>query len=256
MLNLYSWNVNGLRAANKKGFLEWLEKAQPDILGIQETKCKTDQIDEKLRKPPGYYTFWASAERPGYSGTALYTQKEPSKVEIGLGIPKFDKEGRTIVSHYDDFVLIVAYFPNGGRDLSRVPFKLEYSDAFLDYCNQLRKSGKSVIFCGDVNTAHQEIDIARPSQNRKHTGFLPEERAWIDKLIANGYVDTFRALHPDRRDAYTWWTYITNARARNVGWRLDYFFVSQEVMTKVAKADIHPEVYGSDHCPVSLTLKE
>lgn len=256
MLNLYSWNVNGLRAAHKKGFLDWLTAARPDILCLQETKCSPDQLDDSLRRPPGYQSYWASAEKKGYSGVALYTQREPRDVQIGLGIPEFDREGRTIVADYGDFVLLNAYFPNGGRDLSRVPFKLAYYDAFLDYCNSLQAAGRSVIFCGDVNTAHRETDLARPRQNRKSTGFLPEERAWIDKVIANGYVDAFRTLHPDRVDAYSWWTYISNARARNVGWRIDYFFVSQDLMSRVAAAEIHPDVHGSDHCPVSLSLRE
>lgn len=160
------------------------------------------------------------------------------------------------MADYADFTLIVAYFPNGRRDLGRVPFKLAYSDALLEYCNRLREQGRSVICCGDVNTAHREIDLARPRENRKHTGFLPEERAWIDKVIANGYVDTFRALHPNQAGAYTWWTYLTNARERNVGWRVDYFFVSRDLMPRVVAADIHPDVYGSDHCPISLTLRE
>ncbi len=255
-MELYSWNVNGLRAANRKGFLAWLTAIQPDVLGLQETKCSPDQLDETLRQPPGYETYWASAEKKGYSGVALYARRPPRSVQIGLGIPEFDREGRTIVADYGDFVLLNAYFPNGGRDLSRVPFKMAYCDAFLDYCNSLRAAGRSVIFCGDVNTAHREIDLARPRQNQKSTGFLPQERAWIDKVIANGYVDAFRALHPDRTDAYTWWTYITNARARNVGWRIDYFFVSQDLMPRVAAAEIHPGVYGSDHCPVSLSLRE
>jgi len=254
MLNLYSWNVNGLRAAAKKGFLDWLHTTQPDTLGLQETKCSPDQLDSALRQPEGYHTYWGVSERPGYSGTALYTRQKPNHVQIGLGIPQYDQEGRTIVAEYDQFVLIVAYFPNGGRDLSRVPFKMAYCADFLDYCNQLRQQGKHVIFCGDVNTAHREIDLARPKQNQKHTGFLPEERAWIDQVIAAGYADTFRALHPEQTDAYSWWTYISNARSRNAGWRLDYFFVSEELMPHVVAADIHTEVYGSDHCPVSLTL--
>lgn len=256
MTTLYSWNVNGIRAARKKGFLEWLETASPDVLAVQETKCHPDQLDPELRQPSGYFSYWAYAEKKGYSGVALFSKKEPLAVTIGLGIPEYDREGRTIVADYDDYSLIAAYFPNGSRDHSRVSYKMAYKSDFLDYCQELRASGKSVIFCGDVNTAHQEIDLARPKQNQKTTGFLPEERAWIDGVIAAGYVDTFRAHHPDQEGAYTWWSYIGGARARNVGWRLDYFFVSQDLMPNVRSAVIHPEAQGSDHCPVSLTLEE
>ena len=255
MITLYTWNVNGVRAAQRKGFLDWLHATQPDILGIQETKAQPHQLDDALRQPDGYHTVWASAERKGYSGVALFSRKEPNSVQIGLSNPEFDTEGRTIIAHYDAFTFITAYFPNGSRDHSRVPFKMAYKDAFLDLCNDLRAQGKSVVFCGDVNTAHQEIDLARPRQNRKHTGFLPEERAWIDKIVAQGYVDTFRHLHPEQEGAYTWWSYIGGARARNVGWRLDYVFTSADLVPHIADAAIHPDVHGSDHCPASLTLE-
>ncbi|MEJ2551643.1 MAG: exodeoxyribonuclease III [Anaerolineales bacterium] len=255
MLKLYSWNVNGIRAALRKGFLGWLREAQPDVLCIQETKAHPEQLDAELVQPEGYRTYWSSAERKGYSGVALFSKRKPISVELGLGIEEYDIEGRTIVADYDDFVLIAAYFPNGGRDLSRVPFKMAYKEAFLDYCNRLREAGRSVVFCGDVNTAHQEIDLARPKQNEKSTGFLPEERAWIDKVVVQGYIDTFRSLHPDTEDAYSWWAYWGKARERNVGWRIDYFFVSPDLQDRIAAADIHADVMGSDHCPVSLTLQ-
>lgn len=251
---LVSWNVNGLRAAQRKGFLDWLAEAQPDVLCLQETKCRPGQLDAELREPPGYHTYWAYAEKKGYSGVALYTRIAPRSVQIGLNIVEYDREGRTIVAEYDDFVLIGAYFPNGSRDHSRVPFKMAYKAAFLDYCNELIADGKSVIFCGDVNTAHREIDLARPRQNRKATGFLPQERAWIDEVVAQGYIDTFRRLNPELTGAYSWWSYIGGARGRNVGWRLDYFFVSPDLWPRVAGAAIHADVMGSDHCPVSLTL--
>lgn len=255
MINLFSWNVNGIRAAQKKGYLDWLLKNQPDILGIQETKSSPEQLDDALLHPDAYHTYWASStQRKGYSGVGLYSKIKPKSVKTGIGIPEFDDEGRTIIAGYDNFVLLNTYIPNGGRDLSRVPFKLEYCDAFLEYCNDLRRQGKSIIFCGDINTAHNEIDIARPKQNQKHTGFLPVERAWIDRVIAAGYIDTFRALHPEQKDAYSWWSYIGNARSRNVGWRLDYFFVSEDLMPHIVDASIHTDVFGSDHCPVSLTL--
>ncbi len=255
MITLYSWNVNGIRAAQRKGFLDWLHQTSPDILCVQETKAHPDQLDEALRQPDGYHTYWAWAEKKGYSGVALYTKREPLSVQIGLGIEAYDREGRTIVAEYDDFVLIGAYFPNGGRDHSRVPFKMAYNADFLAYCNQLQADGKQVVFCGDVNTSHKEIDLARPRQNQNSTGFLPEERAWIDEVIAQGYVDTFRTLRPDEAGAYSWWAYWGGNRARNVGWRLDYFFVSEGVWPFIQAAAIHPDVMGSDHCPVSLTLQ-
>jgi len=254
MTTLYSWNVNGIRAAQKKGFLDWLQETEPDILGLQETKAHPDQLDDALKAPPGYHVYWASAERKGYSGVALYSRLEPKSVQIGLGIDEYDAEGRTIIADYDDFVLITAYFPNGSRDHSRVPFKMAYKEAFLEVCNQFRASGRPLIFCGDVNTAHQEIDLARPKQNQKTTGFLPLERAWIDKIVDEGYIDTFRQQHPDRADAYSWWAYWGQARDRNVGWRIDYFFTTPDLVDRISNAKIHSDVFGSDHCPISLTL--
>lgn len=253
-MRLYSWNVNGLRAVAKKGFLEWLEGTQPDILGLQETKCHPEQLPEEIRQPPGYHTYWAAAERKGYSGVALYSRIEPLSVQLGLGIPEYDREGRTIVAEYSDFVFITAYFPNGGRDLLRVPYKMAYKAAFLQYTERLRALGKPVIFCGDINTAHREIDLARPKQNRKATGFLPEECAWMDEVVAAGYIDSFRARYPEQMGAYTWWALFSAARERNVGWRLDYFFVTLDLWPRVQEAAIHADVLGSDHCPVSLTL--
>lgn len=255
MLTLYSWNVNGIRAAQRKNFLEWLHQTQPDILCVQETKAHPDQLDPELIAPEGYRSYWASAERKGYSGVALYSKQEPTSVQIGLGIEDYDREGRTIIADYDEFVLITSYFPNGSRDHSRVPFKMAYKAAFLEFCNQYREAGRALVFCGDVNTAHRPIDIARPKANETRTGFLPEERAWIDEVITEGYVDTFRSLHPEQADAYSWWAYWGKARENNVGWRLDYFFVSPDLQDRIASAEIHADVYGSDHCPVSLTLK-
>jgi exodeoxyribonuclease III len=254
VITLYSWNVNGLRAAARKGFADWLAQTGPDIVCLQETRCEPAQLTADVRCPPGYHTYWACAEKKGYSGVAVYTRQEPRSVQIGLGIPAYDREGRTIVAEYDDFTLIAAYFPNGGRDRGRVPFKMAYKADFLTYCNRLRQAGKSIVFCGDVNTSHREIDLARPRQNQNTTGFLPVERAWLDGVIAEGYVDTFRLLYPEQSGAYTWWANYSGARARNVGWRLDYFFVSPDLAPRVAAAAIHAGVYGSDHCPVSLTL--
>jgi exodeoxyribonuclease-3 len=255
MPTLYSWNVNGIRAAQKKGLLDWLHQTKPDILGIQETKAHPDQLDEELRNPPGYHAYWASAERKGYSGVALFTRIEPNSVQIGLGIDEYDREGRTIVAEFDEYVLITAYFPNGSRDHSRVPFKMAYKKSFLEFCNQLRSQGKQIIFCGDVNTAHREIDLARPKENQKSTGFLPIEREWLDKIIEQGYIDTFRLLHPEETEAYSWWAYWGKARERNVGWRLDYFFTSPDLKESILAAEILSDVHGSDHCPVLLTIE-
>lgn len=254
-MKLYSWNVNGIRASQKKGFLDWFHKVKPDVLGVQETKARPEQLDDELRAPEGYFSYWASAEKKGYSGVGLFSKVEPNDVKIGLGLPEFDSEGRTIVAEYDDFVYITAYFPNGSRDHSRVPYKMAYKAAFLEYCNNLREQGKSVIFCGDVNTAHREIDLARPKGNTKTTGFLPEERVWIDKVIEAGYIDIFRDLNPELEGAYNWWSMRSGARGRNVGWRIDYFFISPDLRDKVDTAEIHAEIMGSDHCPISLTLK-
>lgn len=255
MTKLYSWNVNGIRAVQKKGFLDWLQRTQPDILGVQETKASPDQLDTALLKPEGYFSYWSSAERKGYSGVALYSRAEPKSVQLGLGIPEYDSEGRTIVAEYDDFIFITAYFPNGGRDHSRIPYKMAYKAAFLEYCNRLCADGKPVIFCGDVNTSHRPIDLARPKENEKKTGFMPEERIWIDQVLEQGYLDIFRTLNPELEGAYTWWTARGGARERNVGWRLDYFFISPDLRERIVSCNIHADILGSDHCPVSLTLK-
>jgi exodeoxyribonuclease-3 len=255
MLTLYSWNVNGIRAAQKKGLLDWIAATQPDILCLQETKAHPDQLEADLRAPEGYRSFWAwSTVKKGYSGVVIYTKTEPQRVQIGLGIEEFDAEGRTLVVEYDGFTLVGAYFPNGGESNLRVPFKMAYKAAFLDFCERERAARQPLIFCGDVNTAHREIDLARPDENRHVTGFLPEERAWIDDVVGKGYVDVFRALHPDLGSAYTYWPYWTNSRQRNIGWRIDYFFVTPDMMNRVVAAEIHGGVMGSDHCPVSLTL--
>ncbi len=255
-MKLYSWNVNGIRAAQKKGLLDWLAEAKPDVLGVQETKAHPGQLDDELLNPAGYRTYWASAERKGYSGTGLFSKVEPASVHTGLGLEEFDVEGRTIIAEYKDFIFITAYFPNGSRDHSRVPYKLDYYHAFLEKVNALRSEGQSVIFCGDLNTAHNEIDLARPRQNQKTTGFMPEERAWLDTYVENGWVDIFRELNPELEGAYNWWSYRGGARAGNVGWRIDYFFISEDLRDRVETAEIHAGVMGSDHCPISLTLKD
>ncbi len=256
-MRIISWNTNGLRATIKQGFFEPLfEKYDPDILCLQETKAEKDQIDIDIQNHKKYFSFFESSRlRKGYSGVAIFSRVKPEKVELGFGIKKFDDEGRTIVAHYKDFILINCYFPNGGGPAARLEYKLEFYDAFLEYVLQLKKSGKQVIICGDFNVAHEEIDIARPKENETHVGFLPEERAWFDQLLASGFIDVFRNFYPDKKDAYTYWDTYTRARERNVGWRIDYFVVSQSIIKKVKSIKIHSDYYGSDHCPVEITIE-
>ena len=256
-ITLLSWNVNGIRAAHRKGFLDWFADFAPDILCLQEIRAEEVQLPIALAQPEGYSGFWNSSRaKRGYSGTALLSRIEPLNVQFGLGIEEFDQEGRTIIARYPTFTLINCYFPNGGRDHNRVPFKLAFYDTFLDKCEQLRSQGHALIFCGDVNTAHREIDLARPKENEQTTGFLPEERAWIDRVVEAGFVDTFRHFHPELSEQYTWWSMPTRARERNVGWRIDYFFVATELLDRITDAFILPEVTGSDHCPVGLRYLE
>jgi exodeoxyribonuclease-3 len=253
-IKIVSWNVNGIRAAHRKGFLDWFEEERPDILCIQETKANEDQFPSDLRAIDGYHKFYSSAEKKGYSGVALYTAIEPVGIEPGFGIERFDSEGRTLQADMGDFVLFNVYFPNGRSSDERLGYKLEFYDAFLDHIGTLRSQGRNIIVCGDVNTAHKPIDLARPKENEKISGFLPIEREWIDKLVERGYVDTFRMFN-EEPGQYSWWTQRANSRARNVGWRLDYFFVNEEFRENVKSAGIHQEVMGSDHCPVSLEVE-
>jgi exodeoxyribonuclease III len=254
-MKLYSWNVNGIRAIQKKGFLEWVEATQPDILCLQETKAHPDQLDDALKHIGGYHAHWAHSVKKGYSGVVTYSRVEPKAVTVGLGFPQYDDEGRTLITEYDDFVLLNAYFPNGSEGNKRVPYKMGYCGDFVTYCDNLQAQGKNVIFCGDVNTSHKEIDLANPKSNVKNTGFLPEERAWMDTLVGAGYIDTFRYLYPDKTEAYSYWSERTRARERNAGWRLDYFFVSPNLKDRISAAEIHTDILGSDHCPISLTLR-
>lgn len=254
-MKIVSWNVNGLRAVAKKGFLEWLYETSPDILGVQEIKAEAGQLPDEVRTPKGYYGYFSSCKvKKGYSGVALYSRTPPDKVEYGIGIKEFDDEGRIIIGHWGDLVLLNVYFPNGGGGPERLKYKLEFYDAFLAYIEKLRKKGKKVMFCGDVNTAHEAIDLARPKENEKNTGFLPEERAWIDELTYHGWIDSFRYVHPRKGGAYSYWDMKTASRERNVGWRIDYFFVAPEVTPKLKNAGIMEHVYGSDHCPVWVEL--
>jgi len=254
-LKLVSWNVNGFRAVLKKGFMDWLNDTQPDILGLQETKISAHQLTADMTHPAGYHTFWNHAERAGYSGTALFTKEQPLKVSRGFGLIEWDDEGRVIMAEYPHFVLYNIYYPNGGRGEERIAYKLGFYDAFLAHAEALRKVGKPIIACGDFNTAHHPIDLARPKENETVTGFLPSERAWLDKFVNHGYIDTFRHFYPQERDMYSWWHMRTFARERNVGWRIDYFFTSNELKPYLGDASIDMDVMGSDHCPVTLTLQ-
>ncbi|RPH39335.1 MAG: exodeoxyribonuclease III [Burkholderiales bacterium] len=252
-LKLISWNVNGIRAIKHKGFLDWFQREAPDILCLQETKARPEQLDDDLKAPPGYHVYWNYPEKKGYAGVAVYTREPPQEVKYGLEGDTLDTEGRIISAEYGAFILINIYFPNGGMGNKRVPYKMEFYDAFLQYADGLVKNGKKLVICGDINTAHKEIDLARPKENVKNTGFLPEERAWMDKLVAHGYADTFRQFHKEP-EQYTYWDMKTGARARNVGWRIDYFFVSENLLPAVKDAFIQPAVQGSDHCPIGLIL--
>lgn len=255
-MKLISWNVNGIRAWSKKGGLDWFLNENPDFFCVQETKAHPDQLDEGLRDPMGYFSYFDhSKTRKGYSGVAIYTKHEPVRVTYGLGIPELDQEGRMITLFYDKWVFINTYYPNGGGGPERLAYKLKFYDAFLEYIEKLKKKGYNVVFTGDINTAHNAIDLARPKENEKNTGFLPEERAWIDQVVSAGYLDTFRYLHPDTTDAYSYWDMKTRARDRNVGWRIDYFFVSKDLEKKIISAGIRPEVFGSDHCPIYLEIE-
>ncbi|MBN2411845.1 exodeoxyribonuclease III [candidate division KSB1 bacterium] len=254
-LKLVSWNVNGIRAALKKGFLDWLKQESPDIAALQETKAQFEQVRNDFILPDGYSVHWNAGERKGYSGVVCLTKLKPLSVRNGFGIERFDKEGRIIVMEFPEFTFLNIYFPNGKQSQERLDYKMDFYDATLDYCQALRKQGKKLIVCGDYNTAHKEIDLKHPKANADQSGFLPIERAWIDKFIAHGYVDIFRTFYPDEPDQYTWWTYRMNARAKNVGWRIDYFFVSEDLKDTVTGAHITTEVLGSDHCPIILELK-
>ena len=252
-VNILSWNVNGIRAVYKKGFLDWLQASSPDILCLQETKAAPEQLPDALREPPGYSSYWNSASKKGYSGVAVYSKEKPVHVETRLGIPRFDEEGRFLALTFPKFTVLNVYFPNGKQNEERLRFKLDFYDTFLGCAEEIRKKTSALIFVGDVNTAHNEIDLARPKENEKVSGFLPVERAWIDKAVSYGYVDTFRALNPNAVQ-YSWWDLKSRARERNVGWRIDYVFVAGEIRPRVKNAFILTEVLGSDHCPVGIEL--
>jgi len=253
-MRILSWNVNGLRAADKKGLYDWFKKDQPEILCLQEIKAMKEQLPPHLKNSPGYNIYIRSAERKGYSGVATYSKQKPIDVKDGFGIERFDNEGRTLITEFEDFVLFNIYFPNGKKNQERLDYKLDFYDTFLGYADNLKAEGKNIVVCGDFNTAHKEIDLARPKENEKVSGFLPVERAWIDTFIDHGYVDTFRHFNKEPGQ-YSWWDMKTGARERNVGWRIDYFFVNKEFISKVKNAFIMKDVIGSDHCPVGIDIK-
>lgn len=251
-----TWNVNGLRAVMSRGDLAWIKEYMPDILCLQEIKTRPEQLrDEHRACFDGYHDYWNPAERLGYSGVATFTRQEPVEMQWGLREPRFDVEGRVILTRHPGFLLFNVYFPSGQRGMDRVGYKLEFYSYLLDVVDRLHQGGEKVIICGDFNTAHQEIDLRNPKQNQKTSGFLPEERAWIDTYLSHGLMDAFRLLYPDRIQ-YTWWTYRMGARERNIGWRLDYFLVSGALMPRVQEVTIHNELPGSDHCPVTLALSD
>lgn len=249
-MKLISWNVNGLRACVGKNFLDFFNEIDADIFCIQESKLQEGQIDLNL---PGYYQYWNYAEKKGYSGTAIFTKKEPLSVSYGIGIPEHDKEGRVITLEFENFYMLTVYTPNSQNELARLSYRMEWEDAFLSYLKKLENT-KPVIVCGDFNVAHQEIDLKNPKTNRKNAGFTDEEREKFTILLNSGFIDTFRHFYPDAEGIYSWWSYRFQARAKNAGWRIDYFVVSEALKDRLVDAKIHTQVMGSDHCPVELIL--
>jgi len=252
-IRIASWNVNGLRAINRKGFAEFIRQNNFDIVCLQETKIPQEKIPPELLCLEGYYSYFSAAERPGYSGVAIYSKIKPLQYGNSFGIPRFDSEGRVLRLDFKDFILFNTYMPNGGRSMQRLDYKLDFYDSFLKYLEGLIKEGRKIILTGDINTAHEAIDLARPRQNEKNTGFLPQERAWIDRLLEAGFIDAFRFFNKEPGN-YTWWDYKTRARDRNVGWRLDYFFASNNMVANLKNSEIMNQIQGSDHCPIVLEL--
>ncbi len=249
-MKLVSWNVNGLRAIYKKGFIDIFKDLDADIFCVQETKMQEGQIELDL---DGYHEYYNYAERKGYSGTAIFTKKEPLNVSCGIGVEEHDKEGRVITLEFDEFYMVNCYTPNSGRELARLDYRMTWEDAFRGYLKEL-DSKKPVIVCGDLNVAHTEIDLKNPKSNRKNAGFTDKERGKIDMLLESGFIDTFRKIYPEKVGAYTWWSYMFNARANNAGWRIDYFLTSDRIGGNIKDAYIYSEIMGSDHCPVGLEI--
>ena len=251
MKKMISWNVNGLRACMGKGFIETMNSLDADIFCIQESKLQEGQIDLDL---PGYHQYWNYAEKKGYSGTAMFTKEEPMSVTLGIGMEEHDKEGRVITAEFPEYYVVTCYTPNSQEGLKRLDYRMEWEDAFLSYLKKLEEK-KPVIFCGDLNVAHTEIDLKNPKTNRKHAGFTDEERGKFSALLEAGFIDTYRYFYPDKEGVYSWWSYRFSARAKNAGWRIDYFCVSQALKDRLESADIHTEIMGSDHCPVELVIR-
>lgn len=251
---LLSWNVNGIRAVAKKGFHEWFKSANPDVLCLQETKAWEEQLDETLTNVAGYHSYFSEAYKKGYSGVVTYTKEKPIDIKKGIGIEEFDREGRFVITEFEKFILFNIYYPNGKARKERLEYKMAFYEAFQKYAVDLKNKDKKIIVCGDVNTAHKEIDLARPKPNSKISGFLPEERAWMDRFFADGFLDTLRIFN-EEPEIYTWWDMISRARDRNVGWRIDYFFISENLKDNITNAFTLPDVMGSDHCPVGIEIK-
>jgi exodeoxyribonuclease III len=255
-MRLISWNVNGLRAVMRKGLPEILNQLDGDIVCLQETKIHEDQLTAEMINPDGYpFAYYHFAERKGYSGVATYSKKEPIQVETGLGNEWIDNEGRVLLTRYGEFTLLNIYFPNGQMSDERLKYKMDFYENAIIYFDTLREREEELIICGDYNTAHHPIDLARPKENEQISGFLPIERAWMDKLENHGYLDTFRLLHPDEPDRYSWWSYRTNARPRNIGWRIDYFYITPGLQSRLKDAFILDQVMGSDHCPAGIDIE-
>ncbi|MFO7677223.1 MAG: exodeoxyribonuclease III [Thermoplasmatota archaeon] len=253
-MRLLSWNVNGVRAADRKGLFEWFSRESPDVLCLQEIKALPEQFPAHLRNTPGYHVLINSSQRKGYSGVTTFSKQKPVNISKGFGIDRFDREGRVLVTEFPFFVLFNIYFPNGKKDDDRLQYKLDFYDTFLAVADAVKDQGKHVVVCGDFNTAHKEIDLAHPKANEKRSGFLPVEREWIDTFIDHGYVDTFRIFNK-QPDQYSWWDMKTHSRQRNIGWRIDYFFVDKKFLPRVKNAFILQDVMGSDHCPVGIEIE-
>lgn len=251
-MKFISWNVNGIRACVQKGFLDFFQEIDADIFCLQETKMQEGQLELEL---PGYYQYWNSAVKKGYSGTAIFTKKEPLHVEYGIGIEEHDQEGRVITLEFEDYYFITVYTPNSQNELARLPYRMKWEEDFLAYLKKLEEK-KPVIFCGDLNVAHKEIDLKNPKTNRKNAGFTDEERGKFSNLLEHGFVDTYRYFYPEQEGIYSWWSYRFKAREKNAGWRIDYFVVSECLKDRLVDAKIHTEVFGSDHCPVELEIRE
>ncbi len=253
-IKLASWNVNGLRACGRGGFLKWFADTAADVVCVQEIKVRSEQLEPDLQNPKKYHAFWHSAEKPGYSGVAIFSKREPLDVRYGTGKKDIDREGRVLLAEFANYSVVSAYFPNSQRDHARLDYKLYFCDEILKFCEKEKRRGKSLILCGDLNIAHQEIDLKNPKSNRKNAGFLPEERAWMGKFLDKGYVDCFRHFNPGPGH-YTWWSYRPGVREKNVGWRLDYFITDEDARSRLKASRHHHLTMGSDHCPVTLEIK-